>query len=330
MDMYYSNAVESFLDFCDTRTIANEGLGQTIKNGWNWIVEKIKAIKDRIVQFVKKLFGKTVDENGSNGTDKAAEVITNAEKELNDRDTTSNTLNKIATQLDAISNQNKQLFKDSKKLVTEIESLQEEIDEVKEDLKSVPNETVTDNKKLNALKSKIQGLLKRTKYHTEQARQVAKNNNLDGIKDTRGHLLWVEKNLTNIQAAGNNVGKIMQLAQKTDGNNMSTVEDMGLTNVVADLNKTLENMNSSLSSHDRKGYDSNMGSTYPKNKVKQILGQIDGLANTANQWKGPVEKMTKEGNKNLSKAMQAATKYISMVDKCLSMVCTTIGGGSEH
>lgn len=330
MDMYYSNAVESFLGFCDKYTIANEGIGEVIKNGWAWIVEKVKAIKDRIVQFVKKLFGKAVDGNGSNGTDKAAEVLTNAERELTERELTERQLNMIATQLYSISNQNKQIFKDNQKVVSDIEKMQEELNDVKEDLKSTPDETATNNKKLNALKSKIQGLLKRTKYHTEQARQVAKNNNLDGIKDTRGHLLWVEKNLSNIQSAGNNVGKIMQLAQKTGGENMSTVEDMGLTNVVADLNKTLENMNSSLSSHDRKGYDSNMGSVYPKNKVKQILGQIDGLANTANQWKGPVEKMTKEGNKNLSKAMQAATKYISMVDKCLSMVCTTIGGGSEH
>lgn len=323
MSMYYATAVESFMDFCDNHTIANEGLGTAIKNGWNWIVEKIEAIKNKIMQFVKKLFGKSVDNNGSaENANNAVKVITEAEKELNNRETTANDLNKIASQLNAISNQNKKILKNNKKLTEEINTLQEEINESKEDLKSA------DDRKLNAIKSKLQGVLKRSKYHTQQAQQAVKHNNLDGIKDVRGHLLWVEKNLSNIQSAGNNVGKIMQIAQRTGGDNVAG--DEGVTNAVSELNKILENMNSSLSSHDRKGYDSNMGGVYPKNKVKQILGQIDGLANTANQWKGPVEKMTSEGNKNLSNAMQAASRYIAMVDKCLSMVCSTIGGGSYH
>ena len=317
MGMNYTNAVESFMDYCDSRTIANEGLGTAMKNAWKWIVEKVKAIKDKIVAFVKRLFGKSVE--GDNSADKSVEVITEAERELQKRDATANELNKIASQLDAINSRNKQILKDNKKMADDVDQIKEQLGEVKEEIQ----EAAGDEGKLNAIRSKVVGLLKRSKYYTDQAKNAAKNNNLNGIADTRGHILWVEKNISNIQSVGDNVGKIMQIAQ-------SGKEDDSLDGVVSDLSSTLEKMNGSLSSHDNKGYDVNHGSVYSKKEVQKILHQIDSLANTASQWKGPVEKMQKEGSKNLSKAMQAVSRYIAMVEKCLGMVCSSIGGGSNH
>jgi len=337
----YESTVESFTYYCDNYTIANEGLGSTIKRVWDWIVEKVKWIKDKIVQFIKRLFGKSADEEAGEKdgstvgiTQKQKEVIHESMSILNNPETTLGDLKKVGNQVDAVmKNAAKQFEKaGDEKSAQAVEEVIEELREVKEEINTPTNtqvhipgkEAEIDVTHVKSIKGKLKGILSKATYYTESARVAASSKNGGkAVLDTKGYIYYVKGHIGTLNSAKSNVDKIIVLA--ANNNN----DEKQLTSITDDVTKVLDQLNQESIDMKNKQLTSN-NRYYDKKEVKAILMQIDQMANQANGWKPNVDRMMKtaEADKNaaMQKALKAATKYINTVTTFLNMVCAAIIG----